>query len=72
MTPKALRQEILQLPPAERMELVEEIWDSLAVTPEAVPVPDWHRAELDRRLDAPASAPDLSPEELRARLGGQG
>jgi putative addiction module component (TIGR02574 family) len=72
MTPKALRQEILQLPPAERLELVEEIWDSLAATPAAVPVPDWHRAELDRRLEQPAGAPDLSPEEVRARLGRQG
>ena len=72
MTPKALRQEILQLPPGERLELVQEIWDSLAVTPEAVPVPDWHRTELDRRLDRPSNAPDLSPEDLRARLGRQG
>lgn len=72
MTPKALRDEILQLPPAERLELVEEIWDSLAATPEAVPVPDWHRAELDRRLDHPSSSPDLTPEDVRARLGRQG
>ncbi len=72
MTPKALRDEILQLPPGERLELVEQIWDSLAATPEAVPGPDWHRAELDRRLDGPSGGSDLSPEELRARLRRQG
>jgi putative addiction module component (TIGR02574 family) len=54
------------------LELVEQIWDSLAATPEAVPVPDWHRAELDRRLDGPSGAPDLSPDEVRARLRRQG
>jgi putative addiction module component (TIGR02574 family) len=72
MTPKALRDEILQLPPHERLELVEQIWDSLAATPDAVPVPDWHRAELDRRLDRPSDGASLSPEEVRARLRRQG
>mgnify|MGYP003338667287 CR=1 FL=1 len=31
------------LSPAERLQLVEAIWDSLLNTPEAIPVPDWHR-----------------------------
>src|SRR5256885_7744984 len=57
MTPKGLRDEILQLPATERLKLLEEIWDSLAATPEEVPIPDWHRAELDRRLDNPAPGP---------------
>ena len=51
MTPKGLRDEILQLPATERLKLLEEIWDSLAATPQEVPIPDWHKAELDRRLD---------------------
>ncbi len=42
--------EILGLPAAERLRLVEEIWDSLAAQPSSVPIPDWHRTELDRRL----------------------
>jgi len=54
MTPKAILNEILQLPLDERLKLVEAIWDSIAATPEAVPVPDWHRAELDRRLGGAA------------------
>jgi putative addiction module component (TIGR02574 family) len=41
---------ILALPPSTRLRLVEEIWDSLAAEPSSVPVPDWHREELDRRL----------------------
>jgi putative addiction module component (TIGR02574 family) len=44
--------QLLELPPAERLELVEAIWDSLAEVPEAVPISDELRDELDRRLAA--------------------
>jgi len=63
MTPKALRDEILRLSANERLQLVEEIWDSLAGEPDSIPVPDWHKAELDRRLDNPAPGPGESPIE---------
>ena len=43
---------ILELPPAERLQLIEALWDSLAEVPEAIPVSDAVREELDRRLDA--------------------
>jgi len=66
MTPKALRDEVLRLPPQERLKLLEDIWDSL--TPEDIPIPDWHKEELDRRLDDPASGPGLTWEEVRAKL----
>jgi len=68
MTPKGLRDEILQLPVTERLKLLEEIWDSLAATPEEVPIPDWHKAELDRRLDKPAPGPRETWDEVRAKL----
>ena len=64
----ALRDEILQLPPSERLKLVEEIWDSLAATPKNVPIPDWHKEELDRRLDDPAPGPGETWEQVRAKL----
>ena len=35
---------------AERIALVQEIWDSIAATPEAVPLTDAEKQELDRRL----------------------
>ncbi|PYN29561.1 MAG: hypothetical protein DMD98_20975 [Candidatus Rokuibacteriota bacterium] len=35
----------------ERLSLLEELWDSLAVAPGAVPLTEAQRAELDRRLD---------------------
>lgn len=43
--------DIASLTPEERLSLLEELWDSLAVTPEAVPLTEAQRAELDRRLD---------------------
>ena len=70
MTPKALLEKILRLPVDERLQLVEDIWDSIAATPEDVPVPDWHKAELDRRLDEPEPGPNLSWDEVRAKLHG--
>jgi putative addiction module component (TIGR02574 family) len=67
MTPKALRDEILRLPPEERLRLVEDIWDSLAADAGQIPVPDWHRRELDRRAAHP-SPQHITSEELHARL----
>jgi putative addiction module component (TIGR02574 family) len=42
--------EILSLPPEERLQLLEVIWDSLTEIPEAIPVSDDVREELERRL----------------------
>lgn len=42
---------IASLTPEERLSLLEELWDSLAAAPEAVPLTEAQRAELDRRLD---------------------
>jgi putative addiction module component (TIGR02574 family) len=43
--------EIEKLTPAERLQLVEELWDSLCDQPDAIPLTEAQRAELDRRLD---------------------
>jgi putative addiction module component (TIGR02574 family) len=39
------------LPVAERLRLIEELWDKILPS-EAPPLQDWQRQELDRRLDA--------------------
>ena len=43
--------DIAALTPEERLNLLEQLWDSLAATPEAIPLTKAQRAELDRRLD---------------------
>ena len=35
----------------ERLQLLEELWESLCETPEALPLTDAQREELDRRLE---------------------
>lgn len=42
-------EEILNLGVKERLQLIEEIWDSIASHPEAVPLTAAQRKELDRR-----------------------
>jgi putative addiction module component (TIGR02574 family) len=42
--------EILELSTAEKLRLVEEIWDSIAKDPAMLTLTDQERAELDKRL----------------------
>ena len=55
---------------AERILLVEEIWDGIAAGHQALEVPQSHKGELDRRLAArdvdPPSGADWS--EVRKQL----
>ena len=61
---------IFDLSPAEKLQLVEDLWDDLAATPEAVPVHDWQKKELARRkanlMSNPVSA--LTWEEVKKRV----
>ena len=43
--------DIATLSPEERLELLEQLWDSLSSRPDAVPMTKPQREELDRRLD---------------------
>ncbi len=43
--------DIASLTPEERLDLLEELWDSLATTPEEIPLTGAQRTELDWRLD---------------------
>jgi putative addiction module component (TIGR02574 family) len=43
--------QIEKLSTEERLRLIEQLWESLRVSPEAIPLTDAQRAELDRRLD---------------------
>ena len=43
--------DIAGLSSEERLQLLEELWESLSATPEAIPLTSAQREELDRRLD---------------------
>jgi putative addiction module component (TIGR02574 family) len=61
---------VFDLSPAEKLQLVEDLWDDLAATPDAVPMPDWQKDELARRranLEA-NPAPTLEWSEIVKRV----
>ena len=62
--------EILELPIAERMRLVEAIWDSISAVPDAITLTDWQKRELDKRLAEYEADPDAgsTSEEVLARV----
>ncbi|MEX5212847.1 MAG: addiction module protein [Nitrospiraceae bacterium] len=63
--------ELLKLSPAERIQLAEDLWDSVAAHPESLPaLSDDQRNELERRVAEHARNPDsaLTWEDVRARL----
>jgi putative addiction module component (TIGR02574 family) len=68
MMPKELLAEINRLSLKERLDLVKDVWDAIAATPESVPLPDSHRQELDRRLDRPSAEPSQTWDQIRKRL----
>ena len=45
------------MPIEEKIQLVEDIWDSIAESPKAVSVPEWHKKEIEKRLDAYHTTP---------------
>ncbi|HEX4959655.1 MAG TPA: addiction module protein [Thermoanaerobaculia bacterium] len=62
--------EILELPIAERIRVVELIWESIAAVPEAVPVSDELKVELGRRLAEFEANPEagIPWKEIRERV----
>ncbi len=55
---------------AERILLVEEIWDSIAAEAETLEIPQDHKDELDRRLAAYHADPHAgsSWKDVKTRL----
>ncbi len=62
--------ELARLTAAEKLLLIEELWDSIASDEPSVPVPESHRVELDKRYERYKTQPDslLTLEELKDRI----
>jgi putative addiction module component (TIGR02574 family) len=43
--------DITRLSADERLRLLDQLWESLSANPDAIPLTDAQREELDRRLD---------------------
>ena len=59
-----------ELPVAERIQLVEDLWDTITEEPENVRLTPAQTTELDRRLDRLEESPDegIEWETLRSRI----
>ncbi len=68
--PQTQLRKILALPVAERLRLVQAIWESLDREPEAPSLTAGQRRLLDQRLDALLANPDdlLTWDEVKAGL----
>jgi len=51
---------ILQLSVAERIQLAEDIWDSILAVPESLKLTEGQRQELDHRLNSYRQHPEAS------------
>ena len=60
--------DIERLTADQKLELIGRLWDSIPL--DALPLPDWHYAELERRLESADTAPDEAVpwERVRTRL----
>jgi putative addiction module component (TIGR02574 family) len=62
---------IFDLTPSEKLQLVEDLWDDLAGTPDCVPVHEWQKQELARRkanlVKNPASGSSCEAIKHRVR-----
>ncbi len=65
--------ELLELPLAERIQLAQDLWDSVSDAPEAFPLTDPQQQELDRRLEEYRANPTAGSdwETIKSRLFGQ-
>lgn len=51
---------VFDLSPAEKLQLVEDLWDDLAASPSDVPIHDWQKEELARRKANLAANPSAA------------
>jgi len=47
-----------QFSPAQRLDLISRLWDSLSDSEEELPIPEWHWEILNRRLDEADANPE--------------
>ncbi len=68
---KELLEEILELSVPERIQLVQDIWDSIAEVPESLELDDEQKQELRARLADYRAHPEtgISWEDLKEKIG---
>jgi putative addiction module component (TIGR02574 family) len=67
MNKAALRKELLELSAAERLEIIEELWDSIPPQ-DMPPLTDKQRQEIERRYEDLDPSQGSTWEDVQARL----
>ncbi len=64
---------VFSLSAAEKLQLVEDLWDDLAASPESIPIHDWQKEELARRRGNLEQHPEsgVSWDEAKRIIRGQ-
>ncbi|NER97902.1 MAG: addiction module protein [Symploca sp. SIO1B1] len=64
---------LFELTLSEKLQLLEDLWDSIALVPEEIPVLDWQKEELTRRKALYLQNPDSgsSWEAVKDRIRSQ-
>jgi putative addiction module component (TIGR02574 family) len=50
--------QVFELALSEKLQLLEDLWDSIAQAPEQIPVLDWQKEELAKRKAAYSQNPN--------------
>lgn len=50
---KLTRAEIDAMPLEDKLELSDALWDSIYASTDEGPIPDWHKEQLEQRLQEP-------------------
>ncbi len=66
----ALIDELKSLPVTERLDLVEQLWDSIAADSDSIPLTDAQARLIDERLESHRKAPKsgIALDTLRTEL----
>ncbi|MDZ8223696.1 MULTISPECIES: addiction module protein [unclassified Nostoc] len=66
-----LKVDICKRSVSERIQLAEDLWDSILTTPDKVPLNDEQKQELDRRLEIHGQNPNQGStwQSVKQRLG---
>lgn len=64
---------LFELPTAEKLQLVEDLWDDIAASDEPLPLPQWQIDELRRRKALRLANPNAGStwEEVQQRILGR-
>ena len=67
MTAKAILDKARALPVAERLSLVQELWDSIAADDASLPLDAQHACVIDERLKADQADPNATVSWAEAK-----